>query len=89
MKAKIPKITKEMILIEVVEKYPQLAEVLTEDYGFHCIGCFASEMESLEQGAQVHGMTKREITDLVKILNELIEDGTVKAKRVAKKTVKK
>ena len=65
-------------MAEIVEKYPELAEALTEDYGFHCVGCFASEMETLEQGAMVHGMTKKEINELVVTLNGLIE-GTKKS----------
>ena len=67
------KITGEMLLAEIVEKYPKLAEVLTEKYGFHCIGCVASEFESLEQGATVHGMNKKEIDKLVGYLNGLLE----------------
>ena len=73
MKKKVQKITKDMLLAEVVEKYPKLAEVLTEKYGFHCIGCFAAEMETLEQGALVHGMTKKEIDKLLVALNGLLE----------------
>lgn len=79
------RITKDMMLAEIVEKYPQLAEMLTVDYGFHCIGCFAAEMETLEQGAMVHGMTKKEIDKLVVALNGVV-DGLPKKK--TKKTKK-
>jgi hybrid cluster-associated redox disulfide protein len=72
MTKKSPKITKEMLLAEIVDKYPNLGETLAVDYGFHCIGCYASEMETLEQGAMVHGMKKQEIAKLVEKLNELI-----------------
>ncbi len=68
------KITGKTPIAEIVDRYPELGEVLTEDYGFHCIGCFASGMETLEEGAMVHGMTKKEITELIKTLNGLIED---------------
>jgi hybrid cluster-associated redox disulfide protein len=71
-RAQDKKITKGMLLAEIVEKYPKLAEVLTVKYGFHCIGCFAAEMETLGQGAAVHGMTKKEIDKLVEKLNILI-----------------
>jgi hybrid cluster-associated redox disulfide protein len=67
------KITKNMLLAEIVDKYPNLGETLAVDYGFHCIGCYASEMETLEQGAMVHGMNKREIDKLVVTLNEVAE----------------
>lgn len=61
------------MISEVVEKYPEAAEVLTMDYGFHCISCFAAEMETIEQGAAVHGMTTKEIKEMLVALNKLIE----------------
>lgn len=66
-------IRKDMKIGELVEKYPDLADVLVEDYGFHCIGCFASGMETLEQGAEVHGMDKNDIKIMIENLNELAE----------------
>lgn len=80
MKKKQLKITKKTLLAEIVERYPALGEVLAEDYGFHCIGCFAAEMETLEQGAVVHGMTKKEIDKLVETLNELAGEKKTKKK---------
>jgi len=65
-------ISKDMVIAELVEKYPDLAMVLVEDYGFHCIGCFASGMETLEQGAMVHGMEKDDIKVMIENLNELL-----------------
>ncbi|MDD4938477.1 MAG: DUF1858 domain-containing protein [Candidatus Shapirobacteria bacterium] len=70
-------ISKDILIQDLVEKYPNLAGILVEKYGFHCIGCMAAGMESLEQGAQVHGMTKKEIEDLIKDLNNQV----VKAKK--------
>lgn len=66
------KITADMPIGQIVVEYPDLAQVLTEDYGFHCIGCFASTMETLEQGAEVHGMTELELGEMVKKLNKLV-----------------
>jgi hybrid cluster-associated redox disulfide protein len=65
-------INKDMMISELVEKYPDLAMVLVEDYGFHCIGCFASGMETLEQGAMVHGMEEEDIKVMIENLNELL-----------------
>ncbi len=65
-------ITKKTLLAEIVEKYPKAAEELVFKYGFHCIGCGAAAMETLEQGAMVHGMTTKEVEKLVKKLNSLI-----------------
>ena len=66
-------ITKDIIIGELVENYPQLGQVLMQDYGFHCLGCMASGMETLEQGAQVHGMSQKEIKKMVEDLNKLIQ----------------
>ena len=67
------KITGDMLISDIVFKFPEAAQVLVEDYGFHCIGCFASEMETLEQGAAVHGMDEAEIKVMIESLNEVIQ----------------
>lgn len=64
-------ITGEILLGELVDKYPKLADVLVEDYGFHCIGCYASGMETLAEGAEVHGMSKEQIKEMIMDLNTL------------------
>lgn len=58
-------ITKDILILDLVETYPKIASVLVEKYNFHCIGCMAAGMETLEQGAMVHGMTKKEIDKMV------------------------
>jgi len=67
------KITKDMLILDILEKNPSLAEVLTEDYGFHCVGCMAASMESLEQGALVHGMDEDQIDKMVEELNKKLD----------------
>lgn len=67
------KITKEMLILDILEQHPDLASVLTDDYGFHCVGCMAASMESLEDGAMVHGMTEKEIDKMMVKLNQKIE----------------
>lgn len=68
------KIHKDMMIADLVEKFPDMAQVLVEDYGFHCIGCYASGMETLEQGAAVHGMTEEDVKVMIENLNELAEE---------------
>lgn len=65
-------ITKDMLIADIVGTYPDLSPVLEEEYGFHCVSCFASAMETLEQGAGGHGMTDEDITVMIENLNELI-----------------
>ena len=67
------KITKEMLMAEILEMYPK-TETILKAYGLHCVGCFASEFDTLEQGALVHGMPEKEIENLVKDLNRIVEN---------------
>ena len=68
------KITKDILIGDLVENYPKLGRVLMEEYGFHCIGCMAAGMETLEEGASVHGMSKKEIEKMVEDLKKLVEE---------------
>ena len=65
-------ITENTLIAEVVERYPDVAEILTVDYGFHCVSCFAAEMETIAMGAAGHGMTDKEIQDMLASLNGII-----------------
>ena len=68
------KITKDIMIGDLVGNYPELGKVLMEEYGFHCIGCMAAGMETLEEGATVHGMNSKEIKKLVDDLKKLVEE---------------
>ena len=63
---KFQKITKEMRISEITEKYPQTLSLFLEK-GLHCIGCPIAQDENLEEAAKVHGF------DLEKLLEELNE----------------
>ncbi|MDO4975433.1 MAG: DUF1858 domain-containing protein [Alphaproteobacteria bacterium] len=62
------KITKDMIIGEVIEKNPDLVRTFFEN-GMMCIGCPASQGESIEQAAQVHGL---DADQLINALNEAL-----------------
>lgn len=62
------KITKKMSFAEILQKNPEVAEILSGK-GMHCFGCPMAQMESLEDGAKAHGLDADEI---VKELNEKI-----------------
>jgi len=64
-------ITKDMLISEIVGKYPQVAGVI-QSYGLHCVGCHVSAYESLEEGCLGHGMDEQEIDNLVKDINTVI-----------------
>lgn len=50
---------------EILEKAPEKAEILLE-VGMHCLGCPASQMETLEEACGVHGI---DVEDIVEKLN--------------------
>lgn len=72
-KIKYKYINEDTLIAEVVENYPEVAEVLTEDYGFHCVSCFAAEMETIGMGAAGHGMTEDEVEDMLVTINDFVE----------------
>ena len=49
------KITKEMIIGDILNEAPDMAPVLMAA-GMHCIGCPSAQGESLEEAAWVHGI---------------------------------
>ena len=50
---------------ELLEKYPEKAEILL-NAGMHCLGCPASREETLEEACDVHGI---EVEELIQELN--------------------
>jgi hybrid cluster-associated redox disulfide protein len=60
------KITKDMLLGEVVNKYPKSIEVFMK-HGLPCAMCGAAFSETVEQGAASHGI---DLKSLLKDLNK-------------------
>ena len=48
-------VTKDMLIGEILKKDQTIAAILMAS-GMHCVGCPASQGESLEEAAMVHGM---------------------------------
>ncbi|MBR2654855.1 MAG: DUF1858 domain-containing protein [Lachnospiraceae bacterium] len=61
-------VTEKTLVGELVNNYPETAEVLF-GIGMHCLGCPASQAESLEDACTVHGVNAE---DVVKAINEKI-----------------
>lgn len=51
---------------EIIENAPEKADILLEA-GMHCLGCPASQEETLEEACMVHGI---DVEELIKKLNE-------------------
>lgn len=63
----------ETLISEIAELYPEVVNFLIYEYGFHCVGCFASHFETFEQGAFVHGIVGEDFEELLSKSNELAE----------------
>lgn len=59
------KIDKNITIGELLENAPEKAEILLQE-GMHCIGCPASQAETLEEACQVHGI---DVDKLIEKLN--------------------
>ena len=63
-------ISKETRIGELLVTFPEAAPILME-IGMHCLGCPASQAESLEEACMVHGI---DCDDLVSKMNEILAD---------------
>jgi hybrid cluster-associated redox disulfide protein len=63
------KITEDMTIREVIEKYPETAVVFGR-YNVGCIGCIAASFEKVQDIAGLHGI---DVKALVKDLNDAIQ----------------
>ena len=61
-------VTGETLVGEIVTQYPEAVEILLS-IGMHCLGCPASQAESLEEACMVHRIP---VEGVVKAINERI-----------------
>lgn len=58
-------INKDIKIGELLKKHPEKADVLLAA-GMHCLGCPASQAETIEEACEVHGI---DVEELIKELN--------------------
>lgn len=66
------KITKQTLIGEALKICPESAEIMF-DYGLHCIGCCGATMESIEDGAKAHGLSDKEIQEMMDKINKKVK----------------
>jgi hybrid cluster-associated redox disulfide protein len=76
------KITRKTQINEVIRNSPELAEEFF-NAGMMCIGCPMSAGETIEQGCLGHGMSNKQIDNLIEKLNKK------SVKKQIKKSIKK
>lgn len=65
------KITKQTPINSLLEKHPEVAEILM-GYGLHCVGCHFSELDTLEDGAMMHGLSDEDVELMIKDVNSVV-----------------
>ncbi|MBS3166860.1 DUF1858 domain-containing protein [Candidatus Woesearchaeota archaeon] len=77
------KITKDSKIGDITRTHPDVVALLFEA-GLHCVGCHVSHSESLEEGCLAHGMSEKDVKELVEKINKVL----AKQPNFKKKTVK-
>ena len=68
----VAKISKDMTLSDVVEKYPETVPVMLK-FDLHCVGCHVAAYETIEQGAKGHRMSEENLEKMLAEMNKAIE----------------
>ena len=71
-------VTKDMILGDIVERFPQAVFVMSQ-FGLHCVGCHANVFDTVEAGAKAHGMPDKEMDEMLAEVNKVIADSEKEA----------
>ena len=58
----VKQVSKETLIGELLQIDQDIAPILF-GIGMHCLGCPASQMESLEEAAMVHGINPEDLVD--------------------------
>ncbi len=65
-------VKKDMLIIDVITQYPEVAPILM-GYGLHCVGCHFAGADTLEAGAKKHGIDEETIKMMIKGANLIVE----------------
>ena len=59
-------------IIGLLNEYPELAPVLTYEYGLYCLNCIIADFDTIEQGAKLHGITGKYYDEMIQHLESII-----------------
>jgi iron-sulfur cluster assembly accessory protein len=68
-------ITRDMTIKQIFSKFPAKAQKLAQELtkaGLNCVGCSASTWETVESGVLRHGMTEKDLGELLEKLNTVL-----------------
>lgn len=70
----LKKINREIGITQLIETYPEVVNVLQDEYEFHCVNCMFSEFDTLENGALLHGIEGEDLDDMIEHLEKVINE---------------
>jgi hypothetical protein len=56
----------------ILDECPRAGELLAE-YGLHCANCFMNGSDTVENGAEMHGMSEAEMIEMLHEINTQLE----------------
>lgn len=56
----------------ILDECPRAGELLA-DYDLHCANCFMNGMDTVENGAEMHGMSEAEMLEMIDEINTQLE----------------
>lgn len=62
-------INKKTRIIDAIKEKPG-AHVIMAEAGLHCMGCGGAAFESIEDGCSAHGLSEKQIDDIIKKINK-------------------
>ena len=75
------KFDRDITIGELLEKAPEKAEILMAA-GMHCLGCPASQAETLEEACDVHGIDVDELLEKIKCLEHKKQKNCKKTQKI-------
>jgi hybrid cluster-associated redox disulfide protein len=66
------KIDLDMPIMELIALYPELAPVLTYEYGLYCMNCIIADFDTLRNGAALHEIEGIYLTQMITHLESII-----------------
>lgn len=56
----------------ILDECPRAGELLAE-YGLHCANCFMNDYDTVEAGANMHGMSEADMVEMLDEINTQLE----------------
>ncbi len=74
MEKNIKKIDIHKNINDLLMEFPEIAPVLTYEYGLYCVNCVIAEFDTLADGAEIHGIKGEFFTEMISHLESVINE---------------